>query len=318
MSENIRTRIEEVRTVSVPVGDVDRALDFYTGELGFEVRLDVPFGDGKRWIEVAAPGASTSIALAPPGPGQSPGVDTGIRLTSADVEADHARLKQRGVSVDADILRWPGSPPMFQLWDPDGNLLRVVQRPEERAEPAGEAEPAGDAGQSGEAGEAAAACAWRTGQAGDPAKPAARRRFVVLVKSDATTESGALPDEGGLDAMTRFNDELVQAGMLLAADGLHASSDGARIRYSGDETTVERGPFPEPRLLVAGYWVIQAASLDEAIAWMRRAPMGGDAEVEIRQAFEAEEFGEAFTPELREREERQRVEMEANARRDAA
>jgi catechol 2,3-dioxygenase-like lactoylglutathione lyase family enzyme len=305
MSQNTGTRIEEVRTVSIPVSDVDRALDFYTTELGFEVRLDVPFGDGRRWIEVAAPGAITSIALAPPGPGQSPGVDTGIRFTTADVEADHAGLKARGVDVDAEVLRWPNSPPMFQLRDPDGNLLRVIQRAEERPWQEADEQPA-------------EACAWQPGKTGGGQTEAATKRFVVFVKSDAATESGAMPDEGSLDAMTRFNDELADAGLLLAGEGLHASTDGARIRYSGDSTTVTRGPFPDPRQLVAGYWMIQASSLDEAIAWMKRAPMGGDAEVEIRQVLDAEEFGDALTPEIREREERQRARMEANAKRRAA
>ena len=286
MSQDPETRIEEVRTVSIPVGDVDRALDFYTTKLGFEVRLDVPYGDGRRWIEVAARGARTSIALAPPGPGQSPGIDTGIRLTTADAEADHEALKARGVDVDAEVLRWPSSPPMFQLRDPDGNLLRVIQGAEEPA--------------SG------------------PAPQAARKRFLVLVKSDAIIESGALPDAAGLDEMTRFNDELAEKGLLLAADGLHASSDGARIRFTGDSTTVTRGPFPEPQQLVAGYWVIRASSLDEVIDWMKRAPMGEDAEVEIRQVFEADEFGEAYTPEVREREERQRAAIESGTRRGVA
>jgi predicted enzyme related to lactoylglutathione lyase len=297
MSENTGTRIQEVRTVSIPVGDVDRALDFYTTKLGFEVRLDAHYGDGKRWIEVAAPGASTSIALAPPGPGRSPGVDTGIRLTTADVEADHTSLKSRGVDVDEEILRWPDSPPMFQLRDPDGNLLRVIQRAEARQQDV-------------------EACAWTPRAAARTEAPG--KRFVVLVKSDAATESGALPDEAGLEAMTRFNDELADAGLMLAGEGLHASSDGARIRYAGATASVTRGPFPEPRQLVAGFWVIRAASLDEAIAWMKRAPMGADAEVEIRQVLDTEEFGDALTPELREREERQRAQLEANARRGAA
>ena len=285
MSQNSETRIEEVRTVSIPVGDVDRALDFYTTKLGFEVRLDVPFGDGRRWLEVAARGARTSIALAPPGPGQSPGVDTGIRFTTADAEADHEALKARGVDVDAEVLRWPSSPPMFQLRDPDGNLLRVIQRADEPTS--------------------------------RPAPKAARKRFMVFVRSDAATESGALPDEASLDEMSRFNDEMVDAGMMLAGEGLHASADGARITYAGDATTVTRGPFAEPRQLVAGFWMIQAASLDEAIDWMRRAPMGANAQVEIRQVLEAEELGEAFTPELREREERQRALIELKAGRAA-
>ena len=279
MSEHLGTRIAEVRTVSIPVGDVDRARDFYTMTLGFEVRLDVPYDDGKHWLEVAAPGAQTSIALAPPGPGQAPGVDTGIRFETRDVEADHEYLKARGVDVDPEVLHWPGSPPMFQLRDPDGNLLRVVQRMEESQ---------------------------------------ARKRFVVLVRSDAAAETDATPDEGTLAPMIAFNERLASDGLLLAAQGLHASSHGARVRFTGDSTRVVRGPFPEPETLIAGYWMIQARSLEEAIEVMRRAPMGGDAEIEIRQVFDAEEFGEALTPELREQEAHQSAQMRANARHRAA
>jgi len=286
MSEKTTTCIEGVRTVSVPISDVDRALEFYTRKLGFEKRLDVPYGEGRRWIEVAAPGALTSIALSPPGPGQAPGVDTGIRFVTGDVEADHADLKARGVDVDPEILRWPSSPPMFQMRDPDGNMLRVIQRMDET----------------------------QTGQNGG----SDLKRFLVLVKSDENTESGAMPDEGSLAEMSRFNEEMVNAGAMLAADGLHPSSDGARIVFSSGSPQVVRGPFPEPTELVAGYWVIQARSLDEVIDWMKRAPFGERAELEIRQAFEAEEFGEAFTAELREREKRQQAKMEANARRRAA
>jgi predicted enzyme related to lactoylglutathione lyase len=286
MDKHTGTRIAEVRAVSIPVGDVDRARDFYTTKLGFEVRLDVPYGDGRHWIEVAAPGAATSIALAPPGPGRAPGIDTGIRFVTADVEADHADLRARGVDVDPDILRWPGAPPMFQMRDPDGNLLRVIQRLDEAA-------------------------AGRHGRA-------ATRRFVVLVKSDAGTEEGAAPDERSLGEMVAFNSELADAGLLLAAEGLHASADGARIRFSHGATTVTPGPFPEPDQLVAGYWMIQAESLEQAIDWMKRAPMGGEAEIEIRRVMNAGEFGEALTSEMREEEERQRARMEANARRGKA
>jgi lactoylglutathione lyase len=110
------TNIREVATIAVPVADPERALAFYVGVLGLEVRRDVPFGQGARWIEVAAAGATTTIALAPPGGGAT-GVDTGIRLASGDCEADHRAL--RGAGVDADeILRWPGVPPMFRLRDP--------------------------------------------------------------------------------------------------------------------------------------------------------------------------------------------------------
>ena len=175
---------------------------------------------------------------------------------------------------------------MFQMRDPDGNLLRVVQHMEEA----------------------------ETGRQG----LAAIKRFVVLVKSDADAEAGATPDERSLAEMVAFNDELASAGLMLAGEGLHASSDGARIRFAQDAATVIHGPFPEPDQLIAGYWMIQAESLEQAIDWMTRAPMGGGAEIEIRQVFDAEEFGEAFTPELREQEERQRTRMEANAKRRAA
>jgi catechol 2,3-dioxygenase-like lactoylglutathione lyase family enzyme len=284
MSESTGTRIEDVRTVGIPVSDVERSLEFYQGTLGFEIRMDVPFGDGRRWVEVAAPGSPTSIALTPPGPGQSPGVDTGIRFTSGDVEADHASLKARGADVDPEIVRWPNAPPMFGLRDPDGNRLFVVQRMSEA----------------------------------EFSSRGRLKRFAVLVKSDETTESGAMPDASGLDQMTRFNQRMADAGMMLAADGFHSSADGARIQYSGGATKVVRGPFPEPRTLVAGYWIVQAGSLDEVVDVMREAPFGDGSELEIRQIFEAEEFGEAFTPELREREERQRKQMEAEQRRRAA
>lgn len=128
MNEENSTRITEVRTVSVPVMDQDRALAFYQGKLGFEKRLDVPYGDGQRWIEVAPQGAATTLALVPPGPNGSCGIDTGIRFTTADAEADYADLQARGVDVDPEIMRWPGMPPMFSLRDPDGNILRIVER----------------------------------------------------------------------------------------------------------------------------------------------------------------------------------------------
>jgi hypothetical protein len=117
--------------------------------------------------------------------------------------------------------------------------------------------------------------------------------------------------------MVASNDELANAGLLLAAEELRASAEGARITFTQGSATVTRGPFPQPEQLIAGYWMIQAASLDEAVAWMKRAPMGGEAEVEIRQVFDAEEFGEAFTPELREKEEHQRSRIGANAKRRA-
>ena len=119
------TQLSGIATVAIPVADSDRALDFYAGTLGFEKRRDVPFGEGFRWIEVAPAGSHTTIALAPPG-GVPTGVDTGIRLTSGDAEADHDRLRAAGVDVD-EVMKWPGVPPMFSLRDPDGNTLYVVQ-----------------------------------------------------------------------------------------------------------------------------------------------------------------------------------------------
>jgi catechol 2,3-dioxygenase-like lactoylglutathione lyase family enzyme len=122
------SRIAQVGTVGVPVTDQDRALDFYVHKLGFEKRMDAPFGQGLRWIEVAPPEAVTTIALMPAPESTPVGVDTGIRLTSGDAEADHTDLLARGVDADAGIMRWPGVPPMFAVRDPDGNVLYVVER----------------------------------------------------------------------------------------------------------------------------------------------------------------------------------------------
>jgi catechol 2,3-dioxygenase-like lactoylglutathione lyase family enzyme len=126
MTDRRTPSIGDVRTVAVPVSDQERALGFYVGTLGFEQRLDAPFPGG-RWIEVAPPGATTSLALVPPGDGAAAGRDTGIRFTTGDAEADHATLRAAGVDVDAEVLRYPGVPPMFSLRDPDGNRLYVVQ-----------------------------------------------------------------------------------------------------------------------------------------------------------------------------------------------
>jgi catechol 2,3-dioxygenase-like lactoylglutathione lyase family enzyme len=125
--QRTRTGIQGISTVAVPVADPERALGFYAGTLGFEKRRDLPFGQGSRWIEVAPPGAATTIALAPPGT-IATGVDTGIRLATSDCEADHRALRDSGVDVD-EIMRWPGVPPMFSLRDPDGNTLYVVEQP---------------------------------------------------------------------------------------------------------------------------------------------------------------------------------------------
>ena len=121
------TRISDVRTVAVPVRDQERALEFYGGVLGFETRVDSPLPGG-RWIEVAAPGGTTTIALASAQEGTATGVDTGIRFTTADATADHAALTGAGVDVDTDVLRFPGEPSMFSFRDRDGNRLYVVER----------------------------------------------------------------------------------------------------------------------------------------------------------------------------------------------
>ena len=126
MNKESASRIIDVRTVGVPVTDQDRALEFYVEKLGFAKRLDVPFGDGKRWIEVAPSGATTTIALVPSHEGVPAGVETGIRLTTQDADAEHAGLRGRGVDAD-EVLRWPGAPPMFAFRDQDGNGLEIVE-----------------------------------------------------------------------------------------------------------------------------------------------------------------------------------------------
>jgi predicted enzyme related to lactoylglutathione lyase len=120
------TRISDVRTIGVPVSDQERALQFYGGVLGFETRMDSPFPGG-RWIEVAAPGATTTIALAAAREGTATGVDTGIRFSTADAATDHATLTAAGVDVDPEVLRFPGVPPMFSFRDPDGNAIYLVE-----------------------------------------------------------------------------------------------------------------------------------------------------------------------------------------------
>jgi hypothetical protein len=133
-------------------------------------------------------------------------------------------------------------------------------------------------------------------------------RFMVIVKASEESEAGVLPDEAILTEMGNYNEELVKAGVMLAAEGLHPSSKGVRIRYSGAQRTVIDGPFAETKELIAGFWLIQVKSRDEAIEWVKRAPFQ-DGEVEIRQVFETEEFGPALTPELREQEERLRAQV---------
>jgi hypothetical protein len=143
-------------------------------------------------------------------------------------------------------------------------------------------------------------------------------RFMVIVKADKDSEAGVLPDEKMLSEMTKYNEELAKAGVMLAGEGLHPSSAGARVRFSGDKRTVIDGPFSETKELVAGFWLIQVKSKEEAIEWVKRAPNpfpGTESELEIRQVFEAPDFGEAFTPELREREERLFQQAAENAKR---
>ncbi len=130
-------------------------------------------------------------------------------------------------------------------------------------------------------------------------------RFMVLVKADKNSEAGVLPDKKILTEMGRFNEELVKAGVTLAGEGLHPTSKGARVKFAGGKRTVTDGPFTESKELVAGFWLWQVRSKQEAIEWLKRAPFD-QTEVEIRQVFEAEDFGEAFTPDLREQEERLR------------
>ena len=135
-------------------------------------------------------------------------------------------------------------------------------------------------------------------------------RFMVIVKANKDSEAGVLPTEKMLTEMGKFNEELVKAGVMLAGEGLHASSKGARIKFSGGKRTVIDGPFAETKELIAGFWLWQVNSLEEAIEWLKRAPFD-ETEVEIRQVFEAEDFGAELTPELREQEEHLRAQVAA-------
>ncbi|MDA0424713.1 YciI family protein [Stutzerimonas frequens] len=136
-------------------------------------------------------------------------------------------------------------------------------------------------------------------------------RFMVMIKATPQTEAGEMPSEDVLAAMGRYNEELADAGVLLGGEGLQPSSKGARVRIDGERCSVVDGPFAETRELIAGFWLFQTASLQEAIDWVRRCPPSaiGEAEIEIRQIFEAEDFGAEFTPELREQEERLRAQL---------
>lgn len=139
-------------------------------------------------------------------------------------------------------------------------------------------------------------------------------RFMIIIKANQDTEAGVMPDEKLMTDMGKFNEELVNAGIMQAGDGLHPSSKGARVKFSGDKRSVINGPFPETRQLIAGFWIWKVKSKDEAIEWVKRCPnpTGAEAEIEIRQIFEAEDFGAEFTPELREQEERLRAKMESD------
>ncbi len=136
-------------------------------------------------------------------------------------------------------------------------------------------------------------------------------RFMILVKADKNSEAGVLPDEKLLTEMGKFNEKLVKAGVMLAGEGLQPSSKGARVKFSGAKRTVIDGPFVETKELIAGYWLWQVKSREEAIEWVKRCPnpMKGESEIEIRQVFEAEDFGAEFTPEIRKQEERLRAQM---------
>ena len=135
-------------------------------------------------------------------------------------------------------------------------------------------------------------------------------RFMVIVKASPESEAGVLPDEKILTAMGKYNEELVKAGVMLAGEGLQASSKGARVKFSGDQRIVTDGPFAETKELIAGFWLWKVNSKQEAIDWLKRAPFDGGTEVELRQIFEAEDFGPALTPELKEQEERLRAQVQ--------
>lgn len=129
-------------------------------------------------------------------------------------------------------------------------------------------------------------------------------RFMVLVPGDSQTEAGVMPSTEELGEMTKYNEELVKAGVMIGGDGLHPTSAGARVRFDGGERTVTDGPFTEAKEIVAGYWIWECSSRDEAIEWLKRAPFDGGTEIELRQVFELEEFDDQLTPELREANER--------------
>jgi hypothetical protein len=135
-------------------------------------------------------------------------------------------------------------------------------------------------------------------------------RVMVIVKASKESEAGEMPSEKMLTDMGKYNEELVKAGIMLAGDGLHPTSKGKRVRFSGAKRTVIDGPFAETKELIAGFWLWQVKSMEEAVEWLKRAPFDGDTEVEIRPVFEADDFGKEFTPELRAQEERIRAQIQ--------
>jgi hypothetical protein len=137
---------------------------------------------------------------------------------------------------------------------------------------------------------------------------------MVIVKADKNSEAGILPGKEILTAMGKYNEELVKAGVMMAAEGLHPSSKGVRVKFSGKTRTVTDGPFAETKELIAGFWLWNVKSMEDAIEWLRRAPFGGGTEVEIRRVFEAEDFGANLTPELKEQEERLRAQSQKIAK----
>jgi hypothetical protein len=141
-------------------------------------------------------------------------------------------------------------------------------------------------------------------------------RVLVIVKANKDTEAGAAPDEKLLTEMTAYNEELVKAGIILSGEGLHPSSKGKRVRFSGEKRTVVDGPFAEAKELIAGFWMWQVQSMEEAVEWVKRCPnpTGAESEIEIRPVFETEDFGPELTPELREKEERLREQLGKNKR----
>jgi hypothetical protein len=136
-------------------------------------------------------------------------------------------------------------------------------------------------------------------------------RVMVIVKADKNSEAGVMPSTELLTAMGKYNEELVKAGVMLAGEGLHPSSKGKRVRFSGGKHTIIDGPFTESKELIAGFWLWQVRSMDEAIEWLKRSPFDGGTEIEVRQVFETDDFGAALTPELREQEERLRKQTTA-------